>query len=296
MQHRFLICAVAAILAICPALADNTNTTTVNPTNSLTVSPTTNQAATTSNVSTQVYNQNLGSNSYGGGISCQSPQIAIGGYGSRQTAGAALNNSNTGISVSYLAPVGAEASKSCAAIAHEVLKARRLDNSFTMIQKCVDFAKSGVVLDPKIYPELANACSGVHVATLVPATSTSSSSLPTTGTVIGKTQLALVGMRPIHFSDFSPEHNSELRRIAMHRMQRLAMLEMRSHHMRNHHQRQIVAAHIRHEDAHLRAVIAEYDLENAFLRRLLKDQSWRAHNGLRERILSYNDVAPSKLR
>jgi len=288
MQHRFLICAISAILAVAPALADTSSNLTVNPTNTLSVNPTTNQTAATANVSTQINNQNLGANSFGGGVTCQAPQIAVGGFGDRQTSGVGLPNSDSGISVEYLAPVGRDSSKSCSAVAHEVLKARQLDNSFTMIQKCADFARAGIVLDPAVYPELAHACSGIRVTTLpqaAPPTATGFHA-PTTAPV---TQTAMLNARPIHFSDFSPEHNSELRRIAMHRLQRLAILESKSHHLHSAQQRHVVAEHIQHEDEHLRAVIAEYDLENAFLRRLLKDQTWHAHNGLRDRILSYND-------
>ena len=291
MQHRFLVFAVAALLAVAPALADTTSTTTVNPSNNLSVNPTTNQAATTSNVSTQINNQNLGANSYGNGITCQSAQIAFGGYGARQSSGVGFANADSGLSVQYLAPVGRDATKSCAALAHEVLKARQLDNSFTTIEKCVEFARSGVVLDPAVYPELSHACAGIHVTSALPVAPSPSAtgSQGTPGTLAAPQQASMVRTRPIHISDFSPEHNSELQRIAMHRMQRLALLEAKVAHTGNIHQRRIVSERIHHEDAHLRAVIAEYDLENAFLRRLLKDQTWHAHNGLRERILSYND-------
>ncbi len=163
MQKSFLTCAVSVILAATPVFALAQSTTNVNPTNSLSVNPTTNQAATTSNVSTQINNQNLGANSYGNGISCQSAQVALGGYGGRQTSGVGLNNADTGFSVQYLAPLNGNANKTCASLSQEVLLSRQIDNATTMIQKCTDFARAGVVLDPAIYPDLSRACSGVRV-------------------------------------------------------------------------------------------------------------------------------------
>lgn len=163
MQNRLFICALAAVFAAAPAFADTTSTTTVNPSNSLSVNPTTNQAASTANISTQINNQNLGANSYGGGISCQSPQVAVGGYGARQSSDVGLNNSDTGFSVQYLAPLGHDSNKTCSELSHEVLISHQLDNASTTIQKCTDFARAGVVLDPAVYPELAHACAGVHV-------------------------------------------------------------------------------------------------------------------------------------
>lgn len=293
MQNRFLVFTVAALLAVAPALADttsNSSTMTVNPTNSLSVNPTTNQQATTANVSTQINNQNLGANSYGGGVTCQSAQIAFGGYGARQSSNVGLTNSNAGVSVEYLAPVGNNGGKACAAIAQEMLRARKLDNSFTTVEKCADFARSGVVLDPVIYPELSHACSGIRVTSAPhqanPAlTSNMNAAAPVTVALVSK---AAAPSHALHMSDFSPEHNPYLRRIALHRLQRLTLLKENQPRSVTAHQRHVVAARIRHEDVQLRAIIAEVDLENAFLRRLLKDKSWHAHRNLRERILSYN--------
>jgi len=166
MQNRFLTLTVAAILAIAPTLVSaqsTTSNTTVNPSNSLSVNPTTNQAATTSNISTQINNQNLGANSYGGGVQCQAPQVAVGGYGARQSSGVGLPDSDSGFSVQYLAPLGSDQNKTCSELSHEMLKARQIDNTSTVIQKCADFARAGIVLDPAVYPDLARACSGIHV-------------------------------------------------------------------------------------------------------------------------------------
>ncbi len=167
MHIRLLACLIATVLVGTPAFAQSvpstTSTTTVNPSNSLSVNPTTNQAATTSNVSTQINNENLGANSYGGGISCQSPQIAIGGYGARQSSGVGLDNSDTGFSVQYLAPIGGDAGRTCMNLSHEVLTSHQIDNTSTTIQKCTDFARAGIMLDPRIYPDMARECAGVHV-------------------------------------------------------------------------------------------------------------------------------------
>jgi hypothetical protein len=369
MRHRFLICVVTAVLAVAPAVADTSSALTVNPNNSLSVNPTTYQNASTANVSTQINNQNLGANSYGGGVQCQSPQIALGGFGDRQTSGVGLPYSSSGITIQYLAPVGKTDGKSCRALAAEILKARKLDTNYTMIQRCTDFARSGVVLDPAVYPELARACAGVRLANAgqtaqVDASGINSQQAPdqpqepvspqqpqqlpeqpqdqqTTSQTgaqprpvvpnlqtsqappvnqpisqplqtalndavqagaqagiqtrqIAMAPLPAVAPRPrkahaIHFSDFSPEHNSELRRLAMHRLQRLALLEENSQTPSSAPLKHVVAERIAHENVHLRAVIAEYALENDYLHRMLKQKSHKQHNALRDRILSYND-------
>jgi len=299
MQHRLLSLSVALLMALAPALADTTTgtNTTWAPSNSQTVNPIANQNAQTSNISTQINNQNLGANAYGQGISCQSPQVALGGFGARQSAGDGFAaNADSGFSVQYLAPLGASSSRTCQALAGEVLKQRQLDTQLTTIQKCADFARAGITLDPSTYPELSRACAGIRVAPVsviqrpldvhqVDAYSTRS----TTGL---PQQVSLHQQRHliIHLSDFSPEHNSELRRLAMHRVRLLAsLIQQKSggHHLTVS-QRKDLAAHLAHENAHLRAVIAEYQLENAFLHEIARDHSWRASADLKTRLLSYN--------
>jgi hypothetical protein len=352
MRHRLLICVVTAVLAVAPAVADTSSALTVNPSNSLSVNPTTYQNASTANVSTQINNQNLGANSYGGGVTCQSPQIALGGFGDRQTSGIGLPYSSSGVTIQYLAPVGRDSGKSCREVAQEVLKARRLDNNYTMIQRCADFAHAGIVLDPSVYPELARACAGIRLTNAtqtaqvdterqnpeLPPEGQQDSQVPQPATPQGAQstqvvpnlqtsqaeqvnrpisqsvqaalndaiepnsptrEVAMVTTAPapvrprsvhaIHFSDFSPEHNSELRRLALHRLERLALLENTAQVRHSPTSKRVVAEHIEHENVHLRAVIAEYALENNYLHRMLKQKSHKQSNALRDRILSYND-------
>ena len=55
------------------------------------------------------------------------------------------------------------------------------------------------------------------------------------------------------------------------------------------HRSPLVAERISHENEHLRAIIAEYALENRYLHHLLQKQGQQASNPLRDHILSYND-------
>ncbi len=295
MNKRILSLSVALVLAIAPAFADTTtnSATTVAPSNSQYVSPTTNSNASTSNVSTQINNNNLGANSYGQGITCQSPQVALGGFGSRDTAGVGLPDSNAGFTVQYLTPVGSTATRSCQALATEVLHQRTLDTQLTMIQKCADFSRAGIILDPTTYPELARACAGIHLS-IAPAGAAPMPAYPRSNAAVPSRVNRETSMVPstlkIHLSDFSPAHNTELARIASHRLERLAMLKGRQHagHL-NSSERVAMAAHVDHETTRLRAVIAEYQLENTFLHRIAADKSWHASTAadIRGRILSY---------
>jgi hypothetical protein len=294
MPNRFAALFVAFSMVFVPALADTTSNMTVAPSNTQYSSPVTNANASTSNVSTQINNNNLGANSYGPGITCQSAQVALGGFGERQSAFAGYANADTGVTVQYLTPVGQTATHSCQALANEMVKQHQLDTQFSLIQKCADFARAGIILDPQTYPELSRACAGIHITAVpsgaapVPAYPRSSyNAAPNTQ----KTAM-LAPKRINHMSDFSPSHNGELSRIAMHRLGRLALLQGRArskHLSRAEH----VALNqgISHESNHLQAVIAEYQLENDFLRRIAKDRSWHsneANANLRSRILSYN--------
>jgi hypothetical protein len=164
MQNRILVLTIAALFSLAPTLAsaDSTNTT-VSPSNSLSVNPATYQNAATSNISTQINNNNLGANSFGNGVSCQAPQVALGGYGARLSSGVGLPNSDAGFSAQYLAPLGHDSSNTCSQLSHEMLKSREIDNTSSIIQKCADFARSGIVLDPAVYPDLSRQCAGVHV-------------------------------------------------------------------------------------------------------------------------------------
>lgn len=166
MRNRFLVLSVAVLLTSAPSLSfaqSTTSNTSVSPSNSLSVNPLTNQNAVTSNISTQINNQTMGANAYGGGVQCQAPQVALGGYGANLNSGIGLAQSDAGFSAQYLAPVGGDANKTCAALSHQMLEARELENTTTTIQRCADFARSGIVLDPAVYPNLARSCAGVHV-------------------------------------------------------------------------------------------------------------------------------------
>lgn len=140
------------------------------------------------NTNVQVNNSYAGMNSFGVGIECATPYVAAGVYnnntavnngvvGIQNNAG---SNNSLGGTLQFVLPIGGRQQSNCTALSSEILHQRQLDTQITLIQRCADFAKGGISLDPKVYPELASACVGVHVAASAPA---STSMLPQVETV-----------------------------------------------------------------------------------------------------------------
>ncbi len=122
------------------------------------------------NTNVQVNNSYAGMNSFGVGIECATPYLAAGLFNNNTTVGGGdaaasnANNNSVGATLQYVLPVGGRQQTNCTALSSEILHQHQLDTQITLIQRCADFAKAGITLDPKVYPELAAACVGVHVS------------------------------------------------------------------------------------------------------------------------------------
>lgn len=189
-----------------PSVINNTTTPTVNnnggsqsnatsganPTNNQTVNPYIQQAPSAGSTAVQVNNNYSGAFSFGPGITCQTPQIAINGYGQNQFGGGGPNVGLNGATVGLIIPLGGSTQRDCRALSSEIVKQRQLDTQFTLISKCVEFAKMGVTINPAIYPDLAKSCAGISPAV----------------TVVQKT--VYVAAPPVikHLSNFAPKCKS----------------------------------------------------------------------------------------
>ncbi|MDQ6931513.1 MAG: hypothetical protein M3126_12695 [Candidatus Eremiobacteraeota bacterium] len=166
-MKRRLIAWFVIVIAICvsaPAFAQ-----TVPPaSNQQTNNPQLQTSAQSANVNTQINNTNVGQNSFAPGVECGSPQIAVNGYSTGLSGTFGSGMSSNGISVGYITPVGRSNRVLCEKLAQEIVHQRQLDTQLTIIQRCVDLAKLGVVLTEAQYPELAKACSGVQLAAAPP--------------------------------------------------------------------------------------------------------------------------------
>ncbi len=158
-----------------------TTNVTAQPSNAQSVNPFTNSNASSANVNTQINTVPLGLYSYGVGIQCPTPQFTAALYqnnvnqnannpapvGQPQTGGFGSNAYNFGASVGYQAPIGHAPSRTCQQLGDEILKQKQLDTTLTMIGKCGEFAKAGLVLHPEMNPALqpiADVCKAVSVA------------------------------------------------------------------------------------------------------------------------------------
>ncbi len=158
-----------------------TTNVTAQPSNAQSVNPFTDSNASSANVNTQINTVPLGLYSYGVGIQCPTPQFTAALYqnnvnqnannpapvGQPQTGGFGSNAYNFGASIGYQAPIGHAPSKTCQQLGDEILKQKQLDTTLTMISKCGEFAKAGLVLHPEMNPALqpiADVCKAVSVA------------------------------------------------------------------------------------------------------------------------------------
>ena len=125
------------------------------------------------NTNVQVNNSYSGMNSFGVGIQCATPYVAAGVYnndtsiyggGTPGVPVAPGANNTTGVTMQLVVPLGGKQQDNCTALSNEIVKQRQLDTQITLIQRCADFAKAGITLDARIFPQLASACAGVRVA------------------------------------------------------------------------------------------------------------------------------------
>ena len=170
-MNRLVTALLAAAMALstAPALAQTVPATTVNAPSSSNNSVS-NPVGQNTNV--QVNNSYAGMNSFGVGIECATPYLAAGLYnnntnvnngtvvGVQNNAG---SNNSLGGTLQFVVPVGGKQQANCTALSDEIVHQHVLDTQITLIQRCADFAKAGINLDSKIYPEIAAACAGVKV-------------------------------------------------------------------------------------------------------------------------------------
>lgn len=165
-----VLVALSVLSTAVPALAQ-----TVPPSTTINSPDSSNNAVSNpvgQNTNVQVNNSYAGMNSFGIGIECATPYLAAGVYNNNT----AVNNGNTGLvsnnagsnnslggTLQFVLPIGGKQQSNCTALSDEILKQRQLDTQITLIQRCADFAKAGITLDARVYPELAAACVGVHV-------------------------------------------------------------------------------------------------------------------------------------
>lgn len=104
---------------------------------------------------------------FGPGIYCRTPGLVLGAYGGSLTSSAYSYNSssgNYGGIVGFHIPLGGSVGSSCAQLAQEIAKQRRLDTDLAMIRQCAALKRGGVKLDYEIFPDF-KPCDGV---TLLP--------------------------------------------------------------------------------------------------------------------------------
>ena len=173
-----LAMAVAVSASIAPAVAQ-----TVPPTQNVNAPQSTNNGVSNpvgENTNVQVNNNYTGMNSFGVGIQCATPYLAAGVFNQNTNVGgggvvsSTGGNNTTGGTLQFVVPVGGKQQSNCTALSNEIVHQRQLDTQITLIQRCADFAKAGITLDAKVYPELAAACQGVKVS----ASSTNAPSAP----------------------------------------------------------------------------------------------------------------------
>ena len=118
-------------------------------------------------VNNNVNNAYSSTYSFGPGISCPTPSIAINAYGGGGTAwgdGFSGNGSGSyGASASFIMPIGGDVGEACRTLVNEIAHQRVLDTQVNMINVCARFAQQGVTIDTTKFPEF-KVCEGVTVA------------------------------------------------------------------------------------------------------------------------------------
>lgn len=102
---------------------------------------------------------------FGAGISCPTGSFVTSafGAGSGSSSGSFDSTGNSyGASVSYIHPIGGSIGRACRGLAQEIVRQKVLDTQVALIKVCAGFAKEGIVIDIKRFPELAD-CEGVTI-------------------------------------------------------------------------------------------------------------------------------------
>ena len=102
---------------------------------------------------------------FGPGISCPTPELGLGVFGGSNSAfDSDYSNgaNNYGATLLFTTPLGGDVGRYCKELVQEISKQRQLDTQFTMIRKCAEFARSGIIIDVEEFPDFA-VCSSVSV-------------------------------------------------------------------------------------------------------------------------------------
>ena len=140
---------VSPSAAFAESLSQSTNSTQ-NNNGSVTLSP-----SGGTQVNNNVNNAYSSTYSFGVGISCPTPSIALNGfYGGSEASGGNYGGAYGG-SISYIMPLGGDVGRSCREHVEEITKQRQLDTQVNLVKVCADFARQGIVIDTEAMPEFA---------------------------------------------------------------------------------------------------------------------------------------------
>lgn len=117
-------------------------------------------------VNNNVNNAYSSTYSFGPGISCPTPSVAIntyGGGGGAYGGGHGSSSNSYGGSVSLIMPIGGDVGNSCRKLVAEIATQRVLDTKVNMIRVCADLARQGISVSVKDFPEF-EACKSVTVS------------------------------------------------------------------------------------------------------------------------------------
>ena len=115
-------------------------------------------------VNNNVNNAYSSTYSFGPGISCPTPSLALNTYGGTSSAWtdgfSGTGSGSFGASASFLMPLGGEIGTACQDLVQEIALQRQLDTKVNLIKVCANLAQSGITVDVKEFPEFA-VCSAV---------------------------------------------------------------------------------------------------------------------------------------
>ena len=116
-------------------------------------------------VNNNVNNAYSSTYSFGVGISCPTPSLAVNGfYGGSDANGGGYNTHGDayGASISYIMPLGGDIGKACKEHVQEITRQRQLDTTVNLVKMCADLARQGIVVDTAALPQF-EVCSAVSV-------------------------------------------------------------------------------------------------------------------------------------
>ena len=153
-RHRFsyqYLVGLLSIICVCPAYAENTSVA-ANP-----------QAAITGSVANQAVQINQGSlstQSYGGGVHCNTSVISFTPYllNTENFGDTSTSSRNMGGQISLSIPLDGGAVERCKALAKLSIEKNRLDYELVRIKECINIYEKGFMIHPSssFYPLCAD--------------------------------------------------------------------------------------------------------------------------------------------